>query len=179
LPTQRGQSGPITIGYAGKLSERLDIDLIRRTVRRLAPARFVFAGPTITRSVRRALDDIDGVQLLGDVPYGDYPRLLTSWDLGWVPHRLSEGEIGGDVLKIYEFRAAGLPTFITPIIGSDRALQGVRVGRPGDLADMIESFVGGRLRIPRELIQLDEHHRWESKARHQMRLLGIPTAGES
>jgi hypothetical protein len=105
--------------------------------------------------------------LLGDVHYRNYPRLLSTWDIGWIPHRTgSEGEIGGDVIKLYEYRAAGLPTFMTPIEGAGRGLPGVRVYRAAELASVLAEFVQCQLgsRIPREPTVIPQQLTWRSKA---------------
>jgi glycosyltransferase involved in cell wall biosynthesis len=160
-------SGPITIGYAGKISERIDIDLVERAVAALPECRFVIAGLSNARAVSAALRRIPGLVLLGDVHYRDYPRLLTTWDIAWIPHRTgADGEIGGDVIKLYEYRAAGLPTFMTPIEGAGRGLPGVRVAPAAELNEELVAFVRRSIgeRIRREPTSIPEAVTWRSKA---------------
>lgn len=160
-------TGPTTIGYAGKISERLDVGLVRRSVEALPDCRFVVAGPSISRDVSRALRRIPGLVLLGDVHYRDYPALLASWDVAWVPHRTGPaGEIGGDVIKLYEYRAAGLPTFMTPIEGAGRGLPGVRIVSAAELPGTLAAFIrGGSERVAREGTAVPASSSWELKAR--------------
>jgi len=160
-------SGPTTIGYAGKISERIDVQLIRRAVEALPQCRFEIAGQGISRAVVNTLRRIPGLALLGDIHYRDYPRLLSTWDIGWIPHRIgAEGEIGGDVIKLYEYRAAGLPTFMTPIEGAGRGLSGVRIHTASDLVTALVKFVGANNaeRIPREPTSIPTEMTWQSKA---------------
>lgn len=160
-------TGPTTIGYAGKISERLDVELIRAAVAALPDCRFVIAGPSYSKSVSLELASIPALITIGDVPYADYPALLSGWDIGWVPHRTGDGEIGGDVIKTYEYRAAGLPTFVTPIEGAGRGLAGVRVAVGQALIDELVELVATaqRSRIPRELTEIPDAMTWRSKAR--------------
>lgn len=178
---QRDLNGPPVVGYVGKLSERLDVDLIERTASSLPNVRFEVSGPFVaasrkTVSMIRALDRLPNVKLAGNVPYDELPAMIAGWDIGWVPHRLGEGEVGGDVMKIYEYRAAGLPTVITPIIGSERKLSGVTVAADAErtvaaLAGILESNRPHRpARIP---ISFDPTMTWEDKSTRMLRLLGF------
>lgn len=166
-------SGRTTIGYAGKLSDRLDIDLIRRAVVAFPDCRFVIAGPFSNRQTRVALRSITSLELVGDVPYSAYPDLLASWDLAWVPHRTGDGEIGGDVIKMYEYRAAGLPTFSTPIEGAGRGLDGVRVAAGADLLQEIAAIISqsDHPRITREVTQIPPGMTWRMKAESMLTAL--------
>ena len=99
-------TGAVTVGYVGKIGRRLDLDLIVGAARTLPHVRFVFAGPILDAEYRRPMESQPNIELLGDVHYDDVPHLLTRFDIGWVPHRVGEGEVGGDVIKTYEYRAA-------------------------------------------------------------------------
>lgn len=131
-PDRREPGGQRIIGYAGKLSERLDLDLIESVAAAFPDVLFEFAGPFTTASrastanIRSTLHRHENIKPLGDIPYSDLPGLSSRWDMGWVPHRVGEGEVGGDAMKIYEYRAAALPTVTTPIIGAQR-VPGVKV----------------------------------------------------
>lgn len=169
-------AGPLTIGYGGKIGPRLDGTLIEQCVRALSDSRFVFAGPILDRATLAGIKGLANVDVLGDVPYSRYPQVLQQWDVAWVPHALGKGrEVGGDVIKIYEYRAAGLPVFTTPIIGSERALAGVRVVPSESLTDALGSFlatspVDGR--VPREAALLPPEVTWQKKAERLLQLLG-------
>jgi glycosyltransferase involved in cell wall biosynthesis len=165
--------GPRTIvGYAGKLGSRLDVDLVVDTATRLCDVQFVFAGPVVERRVLRPLRNLPNVDLLGDVHYDDYPHLLTTWDAAWIPHRVGDGEIGGDVIKTYEYRAAGLPTVSTPIVGADR-LAGVRVVSRTDMVDCLGQLVQQGTRLDREPTEIPREHHWSEKARVLASVAGL------
>lgn len=101
-------SGPITVGYVGKIGNRVDLDLVLAVAAALPEVDFVFAGPILDEQYRRPLQRVPNIKLLGDIHYTDVPVLLQSFDIGWVPHRVGEFEVGGDVIKTYEYRASGL-----------------------------------------------------------------------
>ncbi len=169
--------GPRTVvGYAGKIGSRLDIELIELTVTTLPGLQFCFAGPVLERHVGRRLNALPNLTLLGDIHYDRYPNLLTTWDIGWIPHRTGPGEVGGDVIKTYEFRASGLPTLSTPFVGANR-LQDVIVEEPSrhpsTLQDLIEGGKRGP-RVPRVPTNIPDEHTWQFKAGLIGGLLPLP-----
>ena len=171
----RATAGPLTVGYGGKIGLRLDPELIARCARALPSIRFEFAGPVLDRQTVKKFAGLANVEVCGDVPYSNYPQVLQRWDVGWVPHAAGAGrEVGGDAIKIYEYRAAGLPVFTTPIIGTERAPSGVRVVAPEDMCEALVAFLGkhtATARPPRERVNLPIEVTWRYKAARILRLL--------
>lgn len=178
---RRREGGPV-VGYVGKLSERLDLELIAGVAARMPDVTFEVSGPycgadrAANREIRRSLRGRPNVRPGGNVPYEELPERIASWDIGWVPHRTGAGEVGGDVIKTYEYRATGLPVVSTPIIGADRALPGVTIaadveGTVAELRRILDSGEGPRPdRIP---IRLDEATTWRRKSERILELLGL------
>ncbi len=177
---RRGDDSPLTVGYAGKLSERLDLEMVTGTAARLPDVRFEIAGPLTSatpqadREIRRTLERQPNVHLLGDIPYEVLPDLIGTWDLGWVPHRIGKFEVGGDVIKTYEYRAAGLPTVITPIIGADRSPDGVTVVESvDDAVSAIEAIAETGPRPPRIPADLPDSMSWREKTGYLLGALDL------
>lgn len=168
-------SGVTTVGYVGKIGKRLDLDLILQTSRQLPDFKFVFAGPILDREYRGPLEAQANIAVLGDVHYQDVPSLLQTFDIGWVPHRVGEGEVGGDVIKTYEYRAAGLPVVTTPVRGArERAMEGVRViERNNHAAVMREFLTGSDYRVARQSMVIPSETTWRSKADRLLDLSGV------
>lgn len=179
---QRSGDGTSVVGYVGKLSERLDVDLIREVAERLPSVRFDIAGPFTVASretIRqiKSLNRLPNVRLGGNVSYEELPDVIATWDLGWVPHRTGKFEVGGDVIKTYEYRAAGLPVIATPIIGSDRitALSGVTIARDADdatvaIRGILEATGGHPPRIP---ATFEAGVSWREKTEAILKHLGL------
>lgn len=100
--------------YVGTVQERVDLDLLVATST-VMPT--VVAGP-IEAPVRHRLEE-DGVVCLGAVPPGQVPGLLSRATVGLVPHVVDALTTSMDPLKVYEYRAAGLPVVATAVAGSD------------------------------------------------------------
>jgi glycosyltransferase involved in cell wall biosynthesis len=168
-----------TVGYGGKIGHRLDLPMIEAVALRFPSWRFEFVGPVLVREAGRALARIPNVELVGDVHYDDYPKSLTGWDIAWVPHRVGEGEVGGDVIKPYEYRAAGLPVVSTRLIGWQRALPGVRIAdTAAEVGATLEGLAGAGapMSIRREVHTTPDGDTWRAKTTQMLELVK-PQAG--
>lgn len=159
-------SGRITVGYVGKIGKRVDLSLVQNCAAALPEVDFVFAGPILDKHYGPALGKLPNVKLLGDVHYDDVPKLLESFDIGWVPHNVGEFEVGGDVIKTYEYRAANLPVLSTPVAGAgQRDLGSVYVFPAEKHAAWLRGKTAGQTRIEREPGAIPKGHTWESKSK--------------
>lgn len=134
LPTE-----PFAV-YVGMVQERVDLDLLIATTKVLPT---VVAGP-LDAPVRARLESA-GVVCLGPVAPALVPGLLHRAAVGIVPHVVDALTMSMDPLKVYEYRAAGLPVVSTPVAGSD--LDGVHVVRnAADWTDTVRrAATGGRI----------------------------------
>jgi glycosyltransferase involved in cell wall biosynthesis len=167
-------SARFTVGYGGKIGHRLDFDLIEACCRMLPDVQFEFAGPLLARGYGKRLRSLPNIKLLGDVRYDRYPGAFARWDIAWVPHSVGANEVGGDAIKLYEYRAAGLPVLTTKIVGWQRAPEGVRALErdevPSALASLASRGPGSTIRdryiTPRE-------NTWQFKAEYLLERLGL------
>lgn len=167
-------AGPITIGYVGKIGKRVDLELILEVAGAFPSWKFVFAGPILDREYQAPLVAQPNIELLGDVHYNEVPKLLETFDLGWVPHRVGEGEVGGDVIKTYEYRAAALPVLSTPIVGAaSRGLDEVHVVEAGRQADWLAKHVGESSRLSRVTTPIPQDVSWKLKATQILEQAGV------
>ena len=170
-------AGPLTIGYVGKIGQRLDAQLIEQACTALADVRFVFAGPfvgDIDGKYRRLLSKLSNVELLGDVHYEKVPGLMATFDLGWVPHAVGKFEVGGDVIKTYEYRATGLQVLTTPVIGAGRRFAtGVHVVPAGEQVAWLREAIRGHERLERIPGEIPIEFTWRYKASVVAGALGL------
>ena len=173
-------NGPSTVGYVGKIGRRLDLELILATAQALPGVRFVFAGPILDREYRKPLVSTSNIEVLGDVHYEGVPRLLQQFDIGWVPHRVGAGEVGGDVIKTYEYRAAGLPVLTTPIDGAgSRGLDGIVSLAPRHHIGWLKDALSKTPRVARIVSPIPAQATWKHKAERVLDLLQVRFEKES
>jgi len=167
-------SGPTVVGYVGKIGKRIDLEGVIATVTALPEVEFRFAGPVLDRGFAGPLRRSPNVTLVGDVPYDGVPSLLQSFDIGWVPHRVGTGEVGGDVIKTYEYRAAGLPVLSTLIDGAGtRGLDGITASPIEHHAAAIRAWTASGPRVDRRPTEIPRAMTWRHKTQTLLRLLGL------
>lgn len=158
-------TGPLRVGYVGKIGKRLDLALIIDAARANPDVAFVFAGPVLDAEYRDPMTAEPNIEMLGDVHYDRVPDLMASFDLGWVPHRVGEGEVGGDVIKTYEYRATGLPVLSTPVAGvQSRGLDAVEALEGSGHPDRIRELASRGKRLDRVVTPLPPDVQWSGKA---------------
>lgn len=168
--------GPLRVGYVGKIGKRLDAQLLTDVCGAFPDLRFVFAGPflDLNDKYRALLSRFPNVELLGDVHYDDVPTLMATFDLGWVPHAVGGNEVGGDVIKTYEYRASGLPVLTTPVIGAGRTLtEGVHIVPAEEQVAWLREATRGRERLDRIPPCIPVELTWYHKARFVAQSLGV------
>jgi glycosyltransferase involved in cell wall biosynthesis len=115
-------SSPFAV-YVGVIQDRVDVDLLCRSQRVVAT---VVAG-AVDEATRDRLDRA-GVTCLGHVSPSLVPGLLQRAAVGLVPHVVNDLTASMDPMKIYDYRAAGLPVVTTPVAGTRE--PGVIVAAP-------------------------------------------------
>jgi hypothetical protein len=104
---------------------------------------FVFVGPSLDSSVGR-LRQRSNVVLMGDRHPDVLPGYLHGFDVAWIPHRVGDGESGGDPIKLYEYAAAGLPVVSAKIDGwQGWGSLATPFGTPKEAAAIIRTLLAG------------------------------------
>jgi glycosyltransferase involved in cell wall biosynthesis len=155
--------GPFAV-YAGVIQERVDLDLLARSVAVLPT---VVAGP-VPDSLRSPLA-ATGVLWLGSVEPHLLPGLFAKAAVGLLPHVVDELTGSMDPIKLYEYRAAGLPVVATPAAVEPPA--GVRVvGSRADWGAAVAAAVADGRSTPAGVRD------WDDVARELMAAYTGPTA---
>ncbi len=103
------------IGYVGNMRDRIDVDLLARIARHAPSWRLVLVGPTGGRRDIEALARLSNVVLLGAQRYEDACAIAAGFDAAIVPHLANELTDSMNPLKLYMYRALGLPVVTTPV----------------------------------------------------------------
>ena len=102
------------IGYAGAINGRMDWDLLRALADRRPEWSFVFVGGE-PRAAPASLRDRGNVIFLRSMPYADALRVISCFDVGMIPVRVSRFSRGNSFLKLLDYFAHGLPVVATPV----------------------------------------------------------------
>ncbi len=102
------------IGFCGVLDERLDLPLIGALTAANPAWQFIFAGP-VCKIDPATLPGGPNVHYLGACAYDDLPRMMSHWQVGWMPFAINEATRYISPTKTPEYLAAGLPVVSSPI----------------------------------------------------------------
>jgi GT2 family glycosyltransferase len=103
-----------TIGYYGAIADWFDSNLVAGLAERRPDWRFVLVGSTFTADVER-LAQLENVDLVGEIPYGQVPRWLSRFDVAILPFRRIPLTEATNPVKAYEILAAGKPLVSVPL----------------------------------------------------------------
>jgi len=110
-------SKPI-VGYAGKMQELFDIDLVEKCVHTFPHVNFVFIGQELDPKWTKKLWGYPNTFYLGDKKYKFLPQYLSNFDVCIVPLNKAR-QHGGDPIKLYEYLAMGKPVVTTNVEGAE------------------------------------------------------------
>lgn len=100
------------LGFAGGVSECVDVPLLLSLADRMPGASIVLVGPVTIDAAPLARPNI---HLLGNRPYAELPAYVQAFDVGLIPYVLNDWTLAVDPLKLLEYLAAGLPVVTTPL----------------------------------------------------------------
>ncbi|MHB1126056.1 MAG: glycosyltransferase [Bacillota bacterium] len=98
------------IGYAGALTDWVDMDLINLVAGEFSGGSIVVLGATLGDV---NLEFYPNVQYLGQKKYHDLPAYLQHLDVGIIPFYLDGVSLASNPIKMYEYLAAGKPVVAT------------------------------------------------------------------
>lgn len=160
------------IGFAGKMQEMLDVELIKRLIMAMPDVSFVFIGQLLNPRWVKCLWRYPNVHYLGDKPYDQLPEYLASFDVCIIPYH-QERQHGVDPIKFYEYLAMGKPV-VTTLVGDVARYENnpqVRIGTTE------ETFVQGvrfflkkiAAGAPMPSAPLPKECSWKAKADYMVR----------
>ncbi len=101
------------IGYSGAIAPWIDWDLVQFVVRENPDLQFIFIGSLF--QMHKFPLKYRNATYLGQKSYAQLPSYLQQFAIGLIPFQLTEMTKGCNPIKLYEYYAAGLPVFGTPL----------------------------------------------------------------
>ena len=94
------------IGFGGKISHLIDVELINKTMSIARSTSFVFVGQILNKSIYNSIKKYDNFYYLGDKHYDEYPNYVKNFDICIVPYVIEEDKkSGANSIKVYEYLA--------------------------------------------------------------------------
>jgi glycosyltransferase involved in cell wall biosynthesis len=164
-----GLRSPI-IGYAGNLSDRIDLPLLHHLVRARREWSFVFLGSTHRDRAVLALAEEPNVRFLGTKRYDEAQAIIRHFDVGLIPHVDNDMTRSMNPLKAYVYCALGVPIVSTPVanIGEMADFITVAEGADGFLEAIEQVLESERTPPDREALR---PHSWEERVARVLSLV--------
>ena len=102
------------VGYAGKMQEMFDVNLMMQTATALPSVNFVCIGQVLDQEWVKPLWKLPNVFYLGDKHYTELPAYLAGFDICTIPYNQTR-QHNVDPIKFYEYVAMGKPVVTTAI----------------------------------------------------------------
>lgn len=154
------------VGFGGKISYLLNVDLINYLTRENKALSFVFVGQILNKDTYSAINKLPNVYFLGDKHYNDYPNYVNSFDICIIPYNIGQGQHGGDSIKAYEYLSTG-----KKVIGTNgNGLEDLKdyiyiVDTPKEFSDALKDSVNNKPKIN------ISNYSWSSKALTLIKIL--------
>ncbi|PBJ10177.1 glycosyltransferase [Flavobacterium sp. ACN6] len=103
------------VGYYGVIDERIDLELLHETAKRLPNVSFVMIGP-LAKIDETDLPKETNIHYLGMKSYNELPHYLKAFDIAMMPFALNDATKYISPTKTLEYMAAGKPIISTKII---------------------------------------------------------------
>jgi teichuronic acid biosynthesis glycosyltransferase TuaH len=164
--------------YVGTLQSRLDIDAVRRAGESLDRGSIVLVGPLLDLEHFFPLGGAPRVHMHPGVDRDQRVGLMTSADVGLLPHIESPLTLSISPSKIYEYLAAGCPvaaTDLPPLRGIDERI----VLANGDFADATREALALGRASEAERRRFIEENSWSRRTARVLELALSPATAAS
>jgi glycosyltransferase involved in cell wall biosynthesis len=113
------------VGYAGKIQERVDFDLVENCLKVCPSVEFQFLGPAYSQKERIAELErkYPNIKFFGDIHYSELPKYMKKWNVAIIPHKVDSFTASMNPLKLYEYLAAGKQVVSTGVAGVSKSIS--------------------------------------------------------
>ncbi len=117
------------IGYLGSIDDRLDFNLLQKTISWFKDYDFLFVGRIVDQTGHKSLSTFPNVKFLGAQSPEKLPSILRGIDLGLIPFVKNDFTKSIYPLKINEYLAAGIPVVTTNFADLSEFIDEVAITR--------------------------------------------------
>ncbi len=154
------------IGFGGKISYLLDVNLINYIVQHNKDLSFVFVGQILNKQTFNAIDKEPNIYFLGDKHYNEYPSYVKNFDICIIPYNTGKGQHGGDSIKAYEYLSTGKKVVGTNGNGLEDLKDYIYIANtPKEFSDALKDNNNNKLKL--EVLK----YSWNKKAQTMIDIL--------
>lgn len=157
------------VGYAGKIQERLDLELVRYLIEHLPDVSFVFIGQITSPKHFSKLGRYSNLYYLGDKKYDHLPNYLRAFDVCIVPHKGDGLAASMSPLKVYEYLASDRPVVTTELAGIEPIPGWLWI--EGSEADFLAAIQTALTKKDRSPFNVPPEWNWSSRARQALSII--------
>jgi len=147
------------IGFGGKITQLIDVDLLNQVMEKSKEVSFVFVGQILDKKIYNSIEKPYNFHYLGDKHYDLYPNYVKNFDVCIVPYVVDEKKkSGANSIKVYEYLGANKKVIGTNSNGLEDLAKHVYIVKSAE--EFIEALKSEQNdKMP---INLDQHS-WSSK----------------
>jgi hypothetical protein len=147
------------VGFGGKITHLLDVDLINETTQLSPNVSFVFVGQILDKSVFESIVKRNNFHYLGDKHYEIYPDYVKNFDICTVPYVVeADKKSGANTIKVYEYLATHKKVIGTLSNGLEDLVEHVYIVKDAnEFSKEVKNLVNEK-----KPIDLEEHS-WKTK----------------
>lgn len=114
IPTDIANIPSPIVGYFGVIDERINLNLLEETAKKMPGVSFVMIGP-LAKITDHDLPKEENIYYLGMKPYNELPHYIHAFDIAMMPFALNEATKYISPTKTLEYMAAQKPIISTKI----------------------------------------------------------------
>jgi glycosyltransferase involved in cell wall biosynthesis len=139
------------VGYYGVIDERIDLELLHQSAKKLPNVSFVMIGP-LAKIEDADLPKENNIHYLGMKSYNELPHYLKAFDIAMMPFALNDATKYISPTKTLEYMAAGKPIISTKItdVVRDYSQSVTLIENDVDFCSAIENFLTNKDRLAME-----------------------------
>lgn len=167
-----------TIGYMGKIQDRVDFDLIESCLKQYPDHTFLMMGPVYSQKdrVKQIKSRYANIHFLGDIHYKELPKKMKEMDIAIIPHKVDAFTNSMNPLKIYEYLAAGKQIITTPVAGIENFQDYVYEANSKEefiaaIKRAIEIYEKTENIAEKVVATLEDKHLWKAKVDEMIKIM--------
>ena len=165
---------PFTCGYFGAIAEWFDAELVYKIATNLPHVQFELIGEVTDVNVKNILKGLKNIKFLGEIPYSELPSYIRHWKVGLIPFKLTPLILNTNPVKMYEYAAAGLPTFasrIPEVVRQSRTERFIKTFESSNSwVEAIRELMDSPLTNLAPLQEWASTNEWQSRAREILKV---------